>query len=99
MIEGEALERIRAATPDGWAVSTPSTAVVEGERMAWLVVFERALEVDGPATLGINLRTLEVSAMGHTLADIIRVAESLPAIETALGHPWPIDLEIRSEVS
>ncbi len=102
MIEGEALERIRAAAPEGWSVSVPSAAVVEAgddSRMAWLVVFERAMEVGGPATYGITLRTIEVSAMGHTVTDIIRVAETLPRIEAALDHPWPIDLEIRSEVS
>ncbi len=95
-------ERIQAATPENWSVSVPQAAVVEdsaGDHMAWLVVFECALEVDGPATYGMSLRTLEVSAMGRTVEDILRVAESLPTIEAALCHPWPIDLEIKSEVS
>lgn len=99
MMDGEAFDRIRAATPEGWTVTPPSAAVVEGEHMAWLVVFECAMEVDGPATYGITLRTLEVSAMGRTLQDIIRVAESLPTLQAALAHPWPIDIEIKTEVS
>ncbi len=83
----EAEERIQAATPENWSVSVPQAAVVEdsaGDHMAWLVVFECALEVDGPATYGMSLRTLEVSAMGRTVEDILRVAESLPTIEAAL---------------
>jgi hypothetical protein len=102
MIDGEALDRIRAAAPEGWSVSAPSAAVVEGhdsDYMVWLVVFERMIEVAGPGDDGLNFRTLEVSAMGHTVQDIIRVAESLPRLEAALSHPWPIDLEIKSEVS
>ena len=96
-------ERIRAATPNGWSVSAPNAATVEnrveGDHMAFLVVFETTLEVQGPAQFGINLRTLEVSAMGRTVEDIIRVAESLPAVQAALAYPFPIDIEIRSDVS
>jgi hypothetical protein len=102
VIEREALERIRDAMPEDWQVGHHAMAAVqdeEGDYMQWLVVFERTIEVAGPATYGINLRTFEVSAMGRTVTDIIRVAESLSAVEVTLAYPWPIDLEIKSDIS